>query len=30
MAWMDEQRELGERGDFSFACIQFCFKGTRR
>lgn len=28
-AWMDEQRELGERGEFFFACIQFCFKGTR-
>jgi arsenite methyltransferase len=29
-AWMDEQRELGERGEFYFACIQFCFTGTRR
>jgi SAM-dependent methyltransferase len=28
-AWMDEQRELGERGEFFFACLQFCFKGTR-
>lgn len=28
-AWIDEQRELGERGEFYFACIQFCFEGTR-
>lgn len=28
-AWMDEQRDLGERGEFYFACIQSCFKGTR-
>ena len=28
-AWMDEQRELGERGEFFFACIQFCFTGIR-
>ena len=23
--WADEQRALAERGDFYFACIQFCF-----
>jgi ubiquinone/menaquinone biosynthesis C-methylase UbiE len=28
-AWGDEQRELGERGEFYFACIQFCFTATR-
>jgi arsenite methyltransferase len=28
-AWADEQRELGERGAFFFACIQFCFSATR-
>jgi len=28
-AWADEQRELGERGEFYFACIQFCFSATR-
>ena len=28
-AWADEQRELGERGDFFFACIQFGFIATR-
>jgi len=27
--WADEQRELGQRGEFYFACLQFCFKGTR-
>jgi hypothetical protein len=26
-AWAAEQRELGERGEFYFACIQFCFTG---
>jgi SAM-dependent methyltransferase len=29
-AWMDEQHALGEGGEFYFACIQFCFTGTRR
>jgi arsenite methyltransferase len=28
-AWATEQQELGERGEFYFACLQFCFKGTR-
>ena len=28
-AWADEQRALGERGDFYFACIQFCFAAQR-
>jgi arsenite methyltransferase len=28
-AWGAEQRALGERGEFYFACIQFCFSGTR-
>ena len=28
-AWAAEQRALGERGEFYFACMQFCFSGTR-
>ena len=28
-AWADEQRELGERGEFYVACMQFCFGATR-
>ncbi|MGH2713737.1 MAG: methyltransferase domain-containing protein [Thermoleophilaceae bacterium] len=28
-AWAGEQRELGERGEFYFACMQFCFSATR-
>ena len=28
-AWAVEQEELGKRGEFYFACLQFCFKGTR-
>jgi SAM-dependent methyltransferase len=28
-AWATEQRELGERGEFYFACLQFCFTATR-
>jgi arsenite methyltransferase len=28
-AWGDEQRELGERGEFFCACIQFCFTATK-
>jgi ubiquinone/menaquinone biosynthesis C-methylase UbiE len=28
-AWAAEQRELGERGEYFFTCVQFCFTGTR-
>ena len=28
--WAAEQRELQARGESYFACIQFCFTGTRR
>jgi arsenite methyltransferase len=28
-AWADEQRALGERGEFYFACMQFCFSAVR-
>jgi arsenite methyltransferase len=28
-AWAAEQRALGERGEFFFACVQFCFTATR-
>ena len=28
-AWADEQRELQERGESYFACIQLLFTGTR-
>jgi SAM-dependent methyltransferase len=28
-AWAAEQRELGNRGEFYFACLQFCFAATR-
>jgi arsenite methyltransferase len=28
-AWAAEQRELGERGRFYFACLQLCFTGIR-
>jgi SAM-dependent methyltransferase len=28
-AWAAEQRKLGERGEFYFACLQVCLKGTR-
>jgi arsenite methyltransferase len=28
-AWMAEQRELGERGEFYFAITQFCFTARR-
>ena len=28
-AWAAEQRDLGERGEFFFAAIQFCFTGSR-
>jgi hypothetical protein len=27
--WAQEQRELQARGRSYFACIQFCFTGTR-
>ena len=27
-AWADEQRALAERGEFYFACIQFCFAAS--
>jgi len=27
--WLAEQRELAERGESYFACIQFCFTATR-
>jgi arsenite methyltransferase len=27
--WTAEQRELGTRGEFFFACVQFCFTATR-
>jgi ubiquinone/menaquinone biosynthesis C-methylase UbiE len=27
--WAADQRELGERGEFFFACVQFCFTATR-
>jgi len=28
-AWADEQRGLGERGEFFFSVTQFCFTATR-
>jgi ubiquinone/menaquinone biosynthesis C-methylase UbiE len=28
-AWAAEQKELGERREYFFACTQFCFKATR-
>jgi arsenite methyltransferase len=28
-AWEAEQRELGERGEFFFSCVQFCFRAVR-
>jgi arsenite methyltransferase len=28
-AWEADQRALGERGEFFFACIQFCFAAAR-
>lgn len=28
-AWAAEQRELGQRGEFYFACLQFCCIATR-
>jgi SAM-dependent methyltransferase len=28
-AWADEQRELGDRGEFYFTVTQFCFTATR-
>jgi arsenite methyltransferase len=29
-AWAAEQRQLGEHGEFFWACIQFCFTATKR
>jgi ubiquinone/menaquinone biosynthesis C-methylase UbiE len=28
-AWVAEQRELGQRGEFYFAVVQFCFSATK-
>ena len=28
-AWVAEQHQLDERGEFFFACVQFCFIATR-
>lgn len=28
-AWVAEQRELDQRGEFFFACVQFCFSAAR-
>ena len=28
-AWADEQRELGDRGEFFFTVTQFCFTATK-
>jgi hypothetical protein len=28
-AWVAEQRQLDEQGEFFFACIQFCFTARR-
>jgi len=28
-AFLVDQRELGERGEFFFACVQFCFTAVR-
>lgn len=28
-AWVEEQRQLDERGEFFFACVQFCFSAAR-
>jgi hypothetical protein len=28
-AWLDEHRDLDERGEFFFTCNQFCFTATR-
>jgi hypothetical protein len=27
-AWVAEQRQLDQRGEFFFACVQFCFSAT--
>jgi arsenite methyltransferase len=29
-AWVAEQRDLGERGEFFFACVQFAFTAAKR
>ncbi len=28
-AWAEEQRALGDAGEFFFACVQFCFTATK-
>ena len=28
-SWAADQRDLGDRGEFFFACVQFCFTATR-
>lgn len=28
-AWAEEQRQLGDRGEFFFQCTQFCFTGAK-
>jgi hypothetical protein len=28
-AWVEGQRTLGERGEFSFACVQYCFTARK-
>jgi hypothetical protein len=28
-AWAAEQQDVGERGEFYLACLQFCFTATR-
>jgi ubiquinone/menaquinone biosynthesis C-methylase UbiE len=28
-AWLDEQRDLNGRGEFFFACLQFCFSARK-
>jgi hypothetical protein len=28
-AWVEEQRALGDAGQFFFACVQFCFTAVR-
>lgn len=29
-AWVSEQHQLDQRGEFFFSCVQFCFCATRR
>jgi hypothetical protein len=28
-AWVDDQRNLSEKGEFYFAGVQFCFSGVK-